>query len=182
MHEVYRRGLAGDPWLHGELTAWLQRLGHEVDTGRKLVPPYFLEVTGDHAGAAAAWHGLGCPFEEAVALTWQGDAASRQRAAEIFTELGCRPAVAIVRRQLAAQGVHLPAPRGPRASTAAHPAGLTAREAEVLDGLREGLTNAEIAQRLFLSPRTVDRHVSSILAKLGVSSRAEAAERAPSRP
>jgi DNA-binding NarL/FixJ family response regulator len=45
----------------------------------------------------------------------------------------------------------------------------------VLEVLRGGLTNAEIAQRLYLSPRTVDHHVSAILAKLGVSSRAEAA-------
>jgi DNA-binding NarL/FixJ family response regulator len=47
----------------------------------------------------------------------------------------------------------------------------------VLEVLREGLTNAEIAKRLFLSPRTVDHHVSSILTKLGVSRRADAVAR-----
>ena len=182
VHEAYRRGLVDDPWAHGDLTAWLQRLGHTADLGRELPLPFSLEVAGDHAAAAVAWRDRGCPFEEAVALTWQGDVAARQQAVEIFAGLGCRPAVAILRKQLAADGVHVPAPRGPRASTSAHPAGLTAREAEVLNELREGLTNAQIAQRLFLSPRTVDPHVSSILAKLGVTSRAEAADKSRARP
>ena len=60
------------------------------------------------------------------------------------------------------------------ASTWAHPAGLTARQADVLDLLADGLTNAEIAVRLVLSTRTVDHHVSSILTRLGVASRREA--------
>jgi DNA-binding NarL/FixJ family response regulator len=73
----------------------------------------------------------------------------------------------------------VPAQRGPRTTTADHPAGLTAREAEVLDLVRDGLTNADIAERLVLSPRTVDHHVSAVLRKLGVSTRAEAADLAP---
>jgi DNA-binding CsgD family transcriptional regulator/tetratricopeptide (TPR) repeat protein len=178
VHQVYRRGLTDNAWLHGDLTAWLQRLGHEVDLDRALVGPYALEVAGDHAAAAVAWHDLGCPFEEAVALTWTGEPDSMRRAVEIFAGLGAAPAVANVRHLLRQRGLAVPATRGPRASTAAHPAGRTAREAEVREVLREGLTNSEIAQRLYLSPRTVDHHVSSILAKLGVTSRAEAAERA----
>jgi DNA-binding CsgD family transcriptional regulator/tetratricopeptide (TPR) repeat protein len=70
-------------------------------------------------------------------------------------------------------------PRGPRRSTMDHPAGLTRREVEILRLLPIGLRNAEIAQRLHISPRTVDRHISSILGKLGVATRHEAAAKLP---
>ena len=55
-----------------------------------------------------------------------------------------------------------------------YPAGLSAREAEVLKLVAKGLTNAQIAQELFISPNTVNRHLNSIYRKLGVSSRAVA--------
>lgn len=178
VHAVYRRGLTDDPWAHGELSAWLSRFGHPVEPTRRLNSPHAHEVAGDYDAAAAAWHELGCPFEEAVALTWTGEPASMRQALEIFTGIGAAPAAAKVRRLLQDHGIRVPAARGPRATTAAHPAGLTAREAEVLELLRDGLTNAEIAGRLFLSQRTVDHHVSSILSKMGVSTRAEAAAHA----
>ena len=175
---IYRRGLDDDPWAHGDLMTWLLRLGHRVALDRPLPGPYSLELAGRYAEAAEAWHHHGCPFEEAVALTWTGEADSMCRALQIFTELGTGPAAANVRRLMHEQGIPVPTQRGPRRATAAHPAGLTTREAEVLDVMREGLTNAQIAQRLFLSPRTVDHHVSSILGKLGVASRADAVARA----
>jgi DNA-binding NarL/FixJ family response regulator len=58
-----------------------------------------------------------------------------------------------------------------RATTRAHPAGLTAREAEVLALVAEGLPDAAIAERLVLSRRTVEHHVAAVLTKLGVASR-----------
>ena len=64
--------------------------------------------------------------------------------------------------------------RGPRTTARANAASLTARELEVLGLLADGMRNAEIADRLFLSPRTVDHHVASILRKLGAASRGEA--------
>ena len=55
-----------------------------------------------------------------------------------------------------------------------HPGGLTSREVEVLGLVATGMTNAQVAQRLFISPRTVQRHLNSVFHKLGVSSRTAA--------
>ena len=69
-------------------------------------------------------------------------------------------------------------PRGPHSVTRRNPAGLTGRELEVLALLGEGLRDAEIADRLVVSPKTVGHHVSAILRKLGVPNRVAAAEEA----
>jgi DNA-binding NarL/FixJ family response regulator len=73
-------------------------------------------------------------------------------------------------------------PRGRRSSTRRHPHGLTSREAQIFALLCEGLRNSIIAKRLFVSPKTVDHHVSSILAKFGVTSRAAAVAMARHKP
>jgi DNA-binding NarL/FixJ family response regulator len=74
--------------------------------------------------------------------------------------------------------LRLRVPQGPREATRANPAGLTARQLEVLALLADGLTNAEIAERLVVSPRTAEHHVAAVLAKLGAASRRDAARRA----
>jgi DNA-binding NarL/FixJ family response regulator len=85
----------------------------------------------------------------------------------------CDPAAAIVARRLRQRGAS-GIPRGPRPRTQANPAGLTARELEVLPLLIEGLRNSEIAERLVVAPKTVDHHVSAILRKPDIRNRAEA--------
>jgi DNA-binding NarL/FixJ family response regulator len=65
-----------------------------------------------------------------------------------------------------------------RSTTLVNPAGLTGRQLEVLRLLDGGLTNTELAERLYLSVKTVDHHVSAILAKLQVTRRGDAVRRA----
>jgi len=64
-----------------------------------------------------------------------------------------------------------------RSTTLRNPAGLTRRQIEVLQRMDEGLTNAELAAPLYLSAKTVDHHVSAILAKLDVANRRDAVRR-----
>jgi DNA-binding NarL/FixJ family response regulator len=112
------------------------------------------------------------PFERALALS-EGDVAARLDALAVLDGLGADAVAAKLRRLLRADGVrHVP--RGPRRATRANPAGLTMRQSEILDLLCDGMSNPEIADRLFISGRTVEHHVSAILTKLAVGSREEA--------
>jgi DNA-binding NarL/FixJ family response regulator len=97
-----------------------------------------------------------------------------QDAHATFDRLGALPAVALAARRLRDLGARS-IPRGRRPATRANPAGLTAREVEVLRLVIAGLPNHEIAGRLFLSTRTVDHHVSAALGTLGVARRGDAA-------
>jgi len=162
-----------DPWFLAEFGYWLWRLGELSSPPPLARGPFALQVTGDWA-AADEWRAAGCPYETAMACM-EGDAAAVREALNVFERLGAKPAAELARRRLREFGVGSP-PRGPRPSTRANPAGLTVREREILDLIAEGLHNAEIAERLTLSPRTVDHHVAAVLAKLGVRSRTQAAQ------
>jgi DNA-binding NarL/FixJ family response regulator len=120
---------------------------------------------------------LGCPYDAAMALLDSSQEAPLREALRIFTDLGAAAAARMVRRRLRVLGVRS-VPVGPRADTRAHPLGLTRRELDVLELIRAGDTNAGIAAKLVVSTKTVDHHVSAILAKLGAANRAAAAARA----
>jgi DNA-binding NarL/FixJ family response regulator len=108
------------------------------------------------------------------------DEDALRQSLDSLQELGAAPAAAIVARRLRERGAR-GLPRGPRRSTRQNPAGLTAREVEVLELVADGLRNSEIAERLFLSEKTVGHHVSAILRKLEVKSRGEASAAARRR-
>jgi DNA-binding CsgD family transcriptional regulator/tetratricopeptide (TPR) repeat protein len=163
-----------DRWMAGKLAVWRRRAGVQAEGTGPLPEPFELELAGDHAGAAAAWDALGCPYDAALALSGSEEEDDLRRSHERLLALGARPSAAIVARRLRDKGAR-GVVRGPRPATRAHPAGLTPREQAVLDLLTDGLTNAEIAARLVISEKTVGHHVSAILGKLGVRSRYEAA-------
>jgi DNA-binding CsgD family transcriptional regulator/tetratricopeptide (TPR) repeat protein len=172
IERIYARSLvSGNRFDTSELTTWLHRLGHPVQGPAVGVGP-FAQVLTDPVAAAAELHQLENPYDAAVALMDTGEPGLR-RALEIFNGLGAKPAAAIASARLRGLGA-ANIPRGPRRRTRDHAHGLTSRQDEVLSLMAERLTNAEIAQRLFLSARTVDHHVSAILAKLDVASRDEA--------
>jgi DNA-binding CsgD family transcriptional regulator/tetratricopeptide (TPR) repeat protein len=160
----------GDPWARGELAFWLWRAGALAEAPADLPEPYACSIAGDGAGAAAAWSALGFPYEAADALTDGDDDAARLRALAVFDAFGAVRAAAHLRRRLRTAGVRR-IPRGPRPASQRALAGLTPRQVEVLELVMEGASNAEIAAQLVISPKTVDHHVSAVLAKLGVTSR-----------
>ena len=162
------------PWVVAELAAWRRRAGIVDElSADETAGPHALEVAGEWPQAAARWQQLGCPYEAALALAETNDRRAQRTAVGALQALGAKPAEAIVARRLRDRGVR-DLPRGPRARTRSNPAGLTARELEVLALLAEGLRNADIAARLVVSAKTVDHHVSAILRKLDVRTRSEA--------
>ena len=172
-----------DPWLNGEIAVWLRRTGSPRTSQRELAEPYRLQLTGNHRGAAELFDALGCPYDAALALLDAPDELALRRALDICNSLGAVATARIIRQKMRSLGIRS-VPVGQRAATRENPLGLTQREQEVLELLCEGRTNASIATKLVISPKTVDHHVSSVLAKLGVSKRTEvaAAKRAAATP
>lgn len=173
IESIYQRRDRADVWLRGELAVWLHRIGRSPRPPDHVPSPYALELADDNTAAAAIWQQLGCPYEEAAALHFAGDPSSLRRAHDLFIALGAIPGAALARQALRNAGERS-VPRGPHRATRANLHGLTPREAEVFELVRDRLTNAEISRRLFISQRTVEHHVASALAKLNLSTRLDA--------
>jgi DNA-binding CsgD family transcriptional regulator/tetratricopeptide (TPR) repeat protein len=166
-----------DYLLDAQLSVWELRLLGESNAITLAPGPWATSLAGDHAAAAVHWERLGCGYNAALSLHDSDNDDALRDAITRFETLGADPAAQRTRRKMKDLG-HRSVPTGARASTRRHPLGLTRREDEVLLLVCEGLTNEEIAERLVVSIRTVDHHVSAVLAKLGVNNRGAAAARA----
>lgn len=161
------RPLAGLGWE--ELARYAARAGVPAGPDAETSGP-----REDWRAAAGAWEAIGDPYERALALAHSGEVEPTLQALYALEDLGAGPAARVARRRLRDLGVHrLPCRR--RADSGGVPGGLTARQFDVLTLLADGLTNAEIADRLVVSVRTVDSHVAAVLTRLGVGRRRDAA-------
>jgi DNA-binding CsgD family transcriptional regulator len=151
----------------GDAETAAEQLAHAVELHRGLDLPYERAQIELRAGVALAASG-----EKELALERLGDAYRTAK------KLGARPLAAEVAGEVAALGESIVKRLGTRAAADAEGAGLSRRELEVVRHVAAGRTNREIAQELFLSPRTVDMHVRNVLRKLDCRSRVEAAHRA----
>ena len=179
LEHVLERGLrSGVTWPSGAFAFWMWKLGRLAAVPAYLPDCYRWTMVGQHGRAAAFWAAEGAAFDQALALMHGGDEEAVQ-AVRIFEELGADGSAQRFRAELRHRGVRVP--RGRSRSSRGHVAGLTVRQAEILNLLAEGLSNVEIADRLFLSHRTVENHVAAVLMKLDVASRRAAVSAARTR-
>jgi DNA-binding CsgD family transcriptional regulator len=156
--------------------AWASVAGFQVDCEGPVPAPYGAMLRRDWSTAADAFGDAGWNYDRALMLSLCDDEPALTEAIQIARELGAAPLAEHLARRMRRLG--LAVPRGPRAQTRSNPAGLTERQLEVLALIVEGLSNADIAERLVISHKTAEHHVSAVLSKLGVSGRHAAADRA----
>jgi DNA-binding CsgD family transcriptional regulator len=179
LDRVLARRLTGPiEWMSDDLVFWMWKLDRLPVLPSDLLDGFRSILDGDTAGAAHFWAARGMPYHEAVALM-HGDDGDAVRAVHRFEDLGADAAARRLRGLLRERGVTVP--RGRSRSSRAHAAGLTARQAEVMALLADGMSNVEIADHLVISHRTVENHVAALLRKLEVSTRDEAVAAARTR-
>jgi predicted ATPase/DNA-binding CsgD family transcriptional regulator len=166
----------GNMFQAGEFAFWLCKARNQSLNVADVFEGYQVDTSKKARKAAEIWKQLGCPYEQALAL-FEGDEDDKRKALEIMDKLGANAVFEKMKFLMRAVGIRS-LPKGIRKTTRANPANLTERELDVLQLMKEGLQNKEIADRLFVSPKTIDHHISSIFYKLEVNSRTKAVQEA----
>jgi DNA-binding CsgD family transcriptional regulator len=161
-------------WHYTELAYWMRKCGllNLRASTVQFTGTFKIEYEGDWKAAAELWKKEGRAFEQALAL-FEWNEEHQKQALLILDKLGASAIYEKFKSKLMSQGVKN-IPRGPQESTRNNPAQLTGRQIEILILLEEGLQNKQIADKLFISPKTVDNHISAIFSQLEVNSRAKA--------
>jgi DNA-binding CsgD family transcriptional regulator/tetratricopeptide (TPR) repeat protein len=155
-----------------ELAFWLQKARKQNVSLGEIYEGYQLESTAAALRAAQLWEQVGCPYQQALTL-FEASGDEKRKAIDIVLKLGAHAVYQKMKQQMRTSGLKS-IPRGMLKSTQSNPAFLTPREIDVLQLLKAGMQNKEIADTLFISAKTVDHHISAILSKLQVNSRAKA--------
>lgn len=166
----------GHAFEKSEFVYWLMKArGQKVE-----LPDFFEGFKAEHTAMVAkhalVWKKLECPYEQAL-LLFEGNEDNKRTAIEILHKLEATVIAEKLKAEMRSSGIKS-IPRGIRESTRSNPANLTERELDVLQLLKNGLRNKEIAASLFISAKTVDHHITSIYFKLDVNSRARAVQAA----
>ena len=166
----------GNIYDNSEFAFWLLKARDQKLQLKETYEGYDMSSPAKAKSAAALWKKSGFPFNEALALL-EGNEDDKREAIKIVQDLGANAIYEKMKFDMRNAGIKS-IPRGIRKATRSNAAHLTERELDVLQLMKEGLQNKEIGAKLFISPRTVDHHISSILFKLDVNSRAKAVRQA----
>nr|WP_136252323.1 AAA family ATPase [Ningiella ruwaisensis] len=186
-------------WQLGELLAWAYFMGLDIPEGfeennlRKNLPAaYQAELADDAELAFDRWQSLGMPFNAALALlkglirqTLVPNAEICMRLSALLNSMHAKAGLIRLKQHAQFKDYYHLLPkekRGPYAKSRQHPIGLTAKEQAVLKLIVAGNSNQEIANALSRSQRTIENHVSSILAKMQVENRVEVMLRVQNEP
>jgi DNA-binding CsgD family transcriptional regulator len=165
-----------DAVIKSEFAFWLWKARKEYLDLKELFEGYELYSVTKAQNAVALWERSGNPYAQAIAL-FEGNETDKRKAVAIAQKLGATAINERFKLEMRTSGIKS-IPRGIRKTTQSNPAFLTNREMDTLQLLKQGLQNKEIASRLFISAKTVDHHISSILFKLDVNSRVKAVNEA----
>jgi DNA-binding CsgD family transcriptional regulator len=163
---------AGIDWDKNEFAFWMKKSDRHLVSSKENKQPGYLSSEARASKAAAFWEKGECPYERALVM-FEGKDDDKKNAIEVIQDLGADAVYQKMKQEMRKLGIKN-IPRGIRSSTRSNAALLTGREIDVLQLLKGEMHNKEIAAQLYISPKTVDHHVSNILFKLEADSRSKA--------
>ena len=159
-----------------EFAFWMKKAGRHFIAGKITAELYDTSNAAKTLKAASFWENAGCLYEQAL-LLFEGNENDKRKAIIIMQDLNANAVYEKMKKEMKNSGIKN-IPRGIRKSTRSNAAFLTFREMDVLRLLKEDMQNKEIAAQLYISAKTVDHHISSILSKLDANSRSKAVSEA----
>lgn len=166
----------GNAYENSELAFWLLKTRKQQWRPKVMLNEYNVSSPKMVMKAAVAWGKSGCHYQQALTL-FEGTDDNKRKAISIAQSLSANAVCEKMKFEMRASGIKR-IPRGINKVTQSNSALLTRRELDVLQLMKKGLQNKEIASQLFISTKTVDHHISAILFKLDVNSRVKAVKEA----